>query len=266
MSSPPVLGVVSLSLVESVVAKMEIVRTGLLRGLMLAALLAVGPVAADAGPLTPSTIKTGDVVKITGLDGGTFGAGPIKIDGPDLNTATDFLTFCLEINEFITFNTPFYVKIADYATNGGAGGSVNGKDPLDQRTAFLYSNFLKGTLGSAYTGDVNSKDGLQLAIWRIEQEVKRVVDPKTGAVTYRRSDNNAVVGNAAKFEKADALYNMALSANGFYGVKVMQLWGNKDYTGNKQDLLIFVPEGASTLGVLLLGMSVIAAARSRFKA
>ena len=231
-------------------------KVALWRGALLVALAVLVPTLASAG-----TIKTGDVVKITGLDGGSFGAGPIKIDGPDLNTATDFLTFCLEINEFITFNTPFYVKIADFATNGGAGGSVNGKDPLDQRTAFLYSKFLSGSLGPQYTGDTTSKDGLQLAIWRIEEEVKRDANG-----VYRRSDNNVAIGNTAKFQKADAFYNLALSANGFYGVKVMQLWGNPDFTGNKQDLLIFVPEGASTFGVLLLGMSVVAAARSRFKA
>jgi hypothetical protein len=83
---------------------------------------------------------------------------------------------------------------------------------------------------------------------------------------YRRSDNNVAIGNTAKFQKADAFYNMALSANGFYGVRVMQMWQNADFTGNKQDLLIFVPEGATTLGVLLLGISVIGAARARLKA
>jgi hypothetical protein len=239
-----------------------VVKTGILRTVMFAAVVAMLPVVASAGPLlTPSTIKTGDQVKIIGLDGGSFGAGPIKVDGPDLDTAADFLTFCLEINEFITFNTPFYVKVSDHATNGGAGGSVNGKDPLDQRTAFLYSKYLSGTFGALWANDVVSKDGLQLAIWRIEEEVKRDANG-----VYRRSDNNIAIGNLAKFQKADAFYNLALSANGFYGVKVMQMWQNADFTGNKQDLLIFVPEGASTLGVLLLGLTVVGAARARFRA
>jgi hypothetical protein len=229
---------------------------GIWQRALLAALVIVAPVAVDA-----ATITTGDKVKITGLDGGTFGAGPIKIDGPDLDSATDFLTFCLEINEFITINTPFYVRIADETRNGGAGGAVNGADPLDQRTALLYSRFLTGTLGPLYTGDTVSKDGLQLAIWRIEEEVKRDANG-----VYRRSDTNASIGNLAKFQKADAFYDMALAADSFYGMRVMQLWQNADFTGNRQDLLIFVPEGASTLGVLLLGLTVVGAVRSRFTA
>jgi hypothetical protein len=212
-----------------------------------------------------TSIQTGDQVRIIGLDGGTLGAGPMKIDGPDLDTATDFVTFCLEIDEFITFNTTYYAKLDMVAKDGGAAGPS--PDPLDSRTAYLYSNYLASSLGAfGYTGDTNSKDGLQLAIWRIEQEVYRGNDG-----LYRRSDTNTVVANAAKSAKADLLYNAATTNadGGFYNIQVMQLWGSPTFTQNKQDLLIQVipvPEAVSTLGVLLLGMTVVGAARSRFKA
>jgi hypothetical protein len=212
-----------------------------------------------------TSIQTGDQIKIIGFDGGTLGAGPMKIDGPDLDTATDFVTFCLEIDEFITFNTAYYVKLDMVAKDGGAAGPS--PDPLDTRTAYLYSNYLSNSLGAfGYTGDTNSKDALQLAIWRIEQEVYRDANG-----LYRRSDTNTQVANLTKSAKADALFNAATSNadGGFYNIQVMQLWGSPTFTQNKQDLLIQVipvPEAVSTLGVLLLGLAAVGAARSRFQA
>jgi hypothetical protein len=83
----------------------------------------------------------------------------------------DFITFCLETNEFISFGSTFIVgAITDAAVAGGSGGPGGGSDPLDPRTAYLYTMFTNGTLPD-FTGSVQDANDLQAAIWFIEQEV-----------------------------------------------------------------------------------------------
>jgi hypothetical protein len=242
-----------------------VLKTGVCR-IVLVALVAV---VALVSSVEAGTIVTGDKVKIIGFDGGSLGAGPMKVDGPDadLPPVTDFITFCLEVNEFVTFNTEFHARIAMEARNGGAGGSVLGADPLDPRTAYLYRKYLANPL---QFNNVTKKDALQLAIWRIEQEVYRdASNPAPSSMVYRRADNNIAIGNNAKAVQADIYYNEAVAANPqvFYGVKVMQLWATKEFTGNKQDLLIFepVPEAVSTLGILAIGLVGVGALRNRLR-
>jgi hypothetical protein len=232
--------------------------------------LLVSPLIAAAG-----TINTGDRVVVLNTQG-TLGGGPFAMDGPDgdigLSDAlrTDFLSFCLEIDEHIYLDTGYYAKVSNAAEYGGAGGPS--PDPLDEKTAYLYSKFLNGTLAGFNLGNADDRDGLQLAIWRLEEEVYR-----TGTGKYKNAATNVTLGNSAtnvpKFLKADLYYDDAVAnalPGNFYGIGVMQLWGsyNKltgNFSGNKQDQLIplSVPESTSTLATLLIGIAVIATARGR---
>ena len=92
------------------------------------------------GLMTPavvsaSGISTGDQIKITSSSG-SLGGGAFSVAGLGSASGTNFLTFCLEINEFISYNTPYYANIASGAVNGGAGGG--NPDQLDSKTAYLY--------------------------------------------------------------------------------------------------------------------------------
>jgi hypothetical protein len=82
-------------------------------------------------------------------------------------TAGDsFSTFCLERNEyFYSGHTYTVTGIDPYAVSGGLGGSVNGMDPLDISTAWVYSAYLDGNL-SGYTANE-----VQDVIWYTEQEL-----------------------------------------------------------------------------------------------
>lgn len=112
-----------------------------------------------------------------GIGGGDGGQFKVYNGGAYL-----FETFCLENNP----NSPEYIwwgslgnsfrvdGINDYATLGGLAGATDGKDPLDNRTKWLYYNFWAGTLHdkvAAYSyGTEAGASELQQAIWFIEQE------------------------------------------------------------------------------------------------
>jgi hypothetical protein len=222
-------------------------------------------------PAQATGIVTGDQIKITG-SAGTLGGGAFSVDGPG---AADFLTFCIEINEFIQYDTPYFVKISTAAESGGAGGQVppppaGTSDPLDSRTAYLYSQFLQETLGNyAFNGTVEQKkvsaNALQLAIWRIEGELD---DDYTVL-----GSSTQVFGNASLATRnlATSFFNDAnTNKNGsLYGIRVMQVWQNynpttKVFSGNKQDQLISVPDATSTLAALLLGAAFLGLVRMRY--
>jgi len=86
----------------------------------------------------------------------------------------NFETFCVERNEYLNFGQTytFHVDLDLVAIKGGLDGGE--PDPLDGRTAWLYCEFVRGTLqGYDYNaGDrrVISADALQYAIWYIEGE------------------------------------------------------------------------------------------------
>jgi len=94
---------------------------------------------------------------------------------------TTFQTFCLERNEGVDANgTLVNWTIDDAAVKGGFAGqdTVRGglpADTLDVRTAYLYQQFWNATLvGYQYTigaPRIQSAAALQLAIWKIEQEL-----------------------------------------------------------------------------------------------
>lgn len=103
------------------------------------------------------------------------GTGLDNIQGLGLHGAAAgrFITFCLEYNENLPI-TRYDATVDTASVRGGLGGGS--PDPLDFATAYLYTQFMNGTLttgGFTYL-DPTSGFQLQLAIWALEDEISPV--------------------------------------------------------------------------------------------
>lgn len=162
-----------------------------------------------------------------------------------------FETFCLERNEYISLPATYYGDISDFAVRGGIGGGPN--DPLSGSTAWLYTQFLTGNPN--FPHDIEHEIGLQLAIWKIEQEVDNIYSG------YGYLPNNIIT-------IANDYYTQGLQYTNFTGnVHVLNLY-SYDSTGNrveKQSQLVLVPEPSTLLllGAGLLGLGLLG--RRKFK-
>jgi hypothetical protein len=151
---------------------------------------------------------------------------------------SQFTTFCLETNEYLSNNHNYYVTLGDSAVNGGTGGGS--PDPLSPQSAYLYSLWLDGGLAHTTT----SANDLQKALWWLENE--------TGGV------NNGLVTQANTAVGVGGSWYNTWGADSIGDIRVMNLWQNKTNTGGydglAQDLLVRVPvPGALLLGFLGLG-------------
>ena len=170
----------------------------------------------------------------------------------DVSQSGTFQSFCLETTETLYGNTIHSVSLSNAAVYGGAGGAVNGKDPISVGTAWLYSAFAKGTLtGYDYssTGRQASADALQKTIWWLENEQS---DPGNTNI-FRNAVLNQYGTEAAA--KADN--------NGQYAVMAANMWEN-GYLGvqghERQDVLVAatpIPAAAWLLGSGLMGLVMI---------
>ena len=198
------------------------------RSFFVCSLIATTVVAAL--PAHADMLAVGDAVVVS--DGAGANAtvpqgtgGEFIITGP----SDSWATFCLELNEFVTWGNTYYVGgIGDAAVGGGlAGGSP---DPLDIQTKAVYHKYRTNNDLGWSGADV------QYAIWFFEQETSAVV--------------NAVTTWAAS--------NAASHNFGNYQVKAITLWSSPT-GGSAQDLLMLqsVPEPASLvlLGAGLLGLA-----------
>lgn len=143
---------------------------------VLALLIASGAIMAVAcgtPVLAGDPVIVGQLIYINDREGSTpggeFGVAT-SLGGPDL-----FRTFCIQRDEPIDFWNPLVITgISTVAMEQG--------DPLDYRTAWLYTQFRAGTLpGYNYTPNslarIESANALQQAIWYIEQEQAIVYTP-----------------------------------------------------------------------------------------
>ncbi len=171
--------------------------------------------------------------------GGPFEVTPINqgvVDGLGANGAAagNYLSFCVELNEHVG-NATYNADQNTEAINGGVGGG--NPDPLDARTAFLFTAFLKGTLASKLAGaglgtftigDGASGTALQEAIWVIEQEIDVSTVTSTLATDILALADTAVANGGEWFGK------------GIGNVRILNLT-DVNTGDNKQDQLILIP-------------------------
>lgn len=171
--------------------------------------------------------------------GGEFTATPLSGNVGLTGLASDvsggsFQTFCMEYDEHFRPGNVFTVVI----NTGAVGGDVpSGFDPLDARTAYLYTLFRTGALGAYHYGGSRQDTArdLQRAIWYIEDE-------NGGA-------NNAFVALA----NAAVAPGGAWHGRGIGDVRVMNLY---NHDGSRaQDQLTLVPAPGVMALVGLVGMT-----------
>ncbi len=143
----------------------------------------------------------------------------------------EFKTFCMEWNEYFDSGRTYHADISTVAIRGGE--SID--DPLDERTAYLYTNYINGQ----YAG-VSEQD-IQDAIYYIEGE---------GGV------NNSLVAEATNAVAGGAW-------SGIGNVRVLNLWRYYDpqtgtYSGWAQDQLVTVGVIPAPGAALLVSVGVVA--------
>lgn len=207
--------------------------------------LAIAVVTAFAAPnvMASTFVSVGD--KMTFADGpgaSPGGAFNITNHGP---TGTEnlgtFLTFCIEYNENMSYGTALYTvgSISTAAKAGGAGGRIgpvgNTYDPLDNKTAFLYTNYmsanqtaLNAVNGWSLASSVAKGTAMQQAIWYIEQEVSSTNTLAAGLVALAGQSGWTNTGQ----------------------VKVLNLYNASG--GNAQDQLYLAPVPLPAAGLLML--------------
>lgn len=183
-------------------------------GLILGAMFAVSSYAAT---ITFSSAAG----RPTTYGGGSYGGGEFNasIDG-----GTAWQTFCLEINESLSFGTAYNFNVGMAAVNGGvAGGSP---DPISTQTAYLFSNFYHDTL-SGYSSLPSQQIALQYAIWYFEEAVTLAAANAAGAGTW---------------------IALATAADGsFYDVQVIN-----PYSGQEQRQSVLSIQNVPEAGALIL--------------
>lgn len=187
-------------------------------------------------------------IRITGADsygnvGGEFNLSHTNLGFTPVGLASTnpFETFCVEKTESIAFGYEYYACLNTEAVHGGAGGGD--PDPLDPRTAYLYQQFITGSLaGYVYgVGDGGiargqAADDLQAVMWYIEEEE---------AISWTPGDSS----------RRDMFYQDAVANAGstIGDVRILNLYEDAAGTIAAQDQLVLTPEPTS-LALLFLGV------------
>ncbi len=153
-----------------------------------------------------------------------------------------FESFCLEKTEYLSIGSTYDVQLNTEVLSGGPNNGPagpGGGDPVDPRTAYLYSSFQAGTLtGYDYTpgtGRSNSAKALQDVIWYLEDEAAQTWSSGSLQDTFYTAAQNA-------------------GWTGIGNVRVLNLYdvghaGDSQY--RHQDLLMTIPAPG---GLLLAGL------------
>lgn len=169
------------------------------------------------------------------------------------NTINTFQSFCLELNETIKPNTTYNVAFSNAAKSGGIGGATNKVDPISIGTAWLYSEFAKGTLaGYDFAGTIAQRKAsafdLQNAIWMLEDE------KAYNANNFFIQAAITMFGGAAA-AKADS--------NGAFNVMVLNLTDDAGKQFQDQLVVVPIPSAIWLLGTAIMGLVGV---RRRFTA
>lgn len=212
-------------------------RRSLLVPLVGAMLLVAANASADA-------ITAGSIVKLqlTHTNGTAItrfsNGGPFRMDLPN-GLVDDFLTFCLEADEYFTPGENLLVgSITTEAKQGGV--NTNSGDPISGTTAFLYTMFRSNTSG--YT------DGrvMQEAIWFLEQE---------------RSTHSAAAGDLIAEAQAQ-MTSIGWGLDQLGNVRVANLYRGTDYATHAQDMLTIV-DVSEPATLLVMGVGLLLATWGR---
>ena len=148
------------------------------------------------------------------------------------NNGAAFDTFCVERTQYIQIGGTY-----TYQVSSESDGGRNGPAPVALGTAWLYNNFLDGTL-SGFTGTETQQSDLQNAIWYFQ-----------GEISSANGDPYVTLADAALGGNTDALAN----GDGAYGIDIWNLYDPT--TGAEcQSQLGSVPEHGTmlvSLGMLL---------------
>jgi hypothetical protein len=159
--------------------------------------------------------------------------GPVGINP----TGSTFYTFCIETTEHISYGGQYDVQISTAAMyNDGLPGSPS--NPLDARTAYLFTKYISGDLGVRTNQLAND---VQKAIWYIENQ-----STGYGVNNYLVTQATTAVANG--------------EWSGLGDVRVLNMWATGhagDYAYRAQDQLVIVPAPGAILlggiGVALVG-------------
>jgi len=190
-----------------------------------------------------------------GYSGGNGGEYTITALAPTV--FGDFQSFCLEYTETVHW-PPLTYTLSKVAVAGGSAPGMYGPDgnaiigdPVSIGTAWLYKQFIAGTLaGYDYAvgpGREASARNLQLAIWFLENE--------TLYTTQEAQDFIAL---------ADAAFatDITLGDFGAQGVYAMNL---TDASGLRSQDMLALPDGGATLSLLGLGLLGLGMASRRLR-
>jgi hypothetical protein len=168
-------------------------------------------------------------------------------------TGASFVTFCLEKNEYFSgYTQPLYVKAVNTgAVNGGVDGPSQGNfDPISVQTAYLYTQFSKGTLSSYDYGGTSAvraadADALQNAFWYLEGELG--------------TQSSALFNTLSAQTKTWITEANTSGWTGIGNVRVLNLYTSPSFgTSISQDQLFMLPvPEPETYAMMLAGLGLI---------